>query len=170
MDLEQIQNHIAQYHEYGQTTDAAEYVLRAFGLEQENFGGFLLREISEDNMLILTTEGSEKGIQQVRIPENLFKFDFLQAVNLIAHEMVHVRQRTGELWSEDRNEREFQAYYENLFHEIFPLVPDAPTSSRIVFAEKALKYYRQMGENTLLQERYKAQKERIQILLKNLQS
>jgi hypothetical protein len=39
--------------------------------------------------------------------------------------MVHVIQKSSKDCPQDRNEREWQAYYEMLFHKIFPQIPDA---------------------------------------------
>ena len=49
-------------------------------------------------------------------------------VNLLAHEMVHVIQKSKALSIEIREEREWQAYYEMCFHKIFPKVPNASKS------------------------------------------
>ncbi|WP_321539544.1 hypothetical protein [Flavobacterium piscinae] len=45
-------------------------------------------------------------------------------LNLLAHEMIHVQQKAIETLVEDKNEREWQAYYENLFHKQFPQIPE----------------------------------------------
>ena len=63
---------------------------------------------------------------------------------MIAHEMLHVRQKAPETLVEDKNEREFQAYYEMLFHKEFPLVPDVSDFHKKFFGEKALEYYKRM--------------------------
>jgi hypothetical protein len=51
----------------------------------------------------------------VKIPRNLFDFDIKLVLNMVAHEMLHVRQKDPNSLVEDKNEREFQAYYEMLF-------------------------------------------------------
>jgi hypothetical protein len=38
---------------------------------------------------------------------------------MVAHEMLHVRQKDPNSLVEDKNEREFQAYYEMLFIKFF---------------------------------------------------
>ncbi len=87
---------------------------------------------------------------------------------MIAHEMLHVRQKSSERRIEERFEREFQAYHEMLFHLEFPLVPDAPDFHRIQFAQKALDYYRKMGENSELQKKYADQKIQVEELLNKI--
>ena len=79
-------------------------------------------------------------------------------VNMLAHEMLHVRQKAPENLVEDKNEREFQAYYEMLFHKVFPQVPEVSDFYKKFFGEKALEYYRRMGENSELQVKYAKEK------------
>lgn len=58
------------------------------------------------------------------IPRNLFDFDLNLVLNMVAHEMLHVKQKAPGQVIEDKNEREFQAYYEMLFHKVFPQIPE----------------------------------------------
>ena len=69
---------------------------------------------------------------------------------------------------EDKNEREFQAYSEMLFHRNFPLVPDVSDFHKKFFAEKAVEYYKRMGENSELQQKYAAQQKEIENLISSL--
>ncbi len=87
---------------------------------------------------------------------------------MIAHEMLHVRQKAPETLVEDKNEREFQAYYEMLFHKEFPLVPDVSDFHKKFFGEKALEYYKRMGENSDLQKKYLDQKIEVEKLISAL--
>ena len=82
--------------------------------------------------------------------------------------MLHVRQKAPGNYIEERNEREFQAYYEMLFHKIFPQIPNASHFSQKQFIAKALDYYRKMGENSELQQKYAAQKLEIENHLKKI--
>jgi hypothetical protein len=66
---------------------------------------------------------------------------------------------------EDKNEREWQAYYENLFHKEFPLIPELTDFHKKAFANKALEYYNRMGENSELQIKYKEQKNEVEQLI-----
>lgn len=66
---------------------------------------------------------------------------------------------------EDKNEREWQAYTEMLFHKVFPHIPDAPDFNRKQFAQKALEYYRRMGEGSELQQKYAEEKIKVEQLL-----
>lgn len=102
------------------------------------------------------------------IPKNLFDFDLNLVANMIAHEMLHVRQKARETLVEDKNEREFQAYYEMLFHKQFPLVPDVSNFHKKFFGEKALEYYKRMGENSELQRKYSTQKIEVEKLINAL--
>ncbi|WPC12254.1 hypothetical protein LEQ03_07990 [Riemerella anatipestifer] len=162
MDLNKVEFHIDAYKTHGQILDAASFVIKAFGLEHFNFAGFDFREEMDARSIVLTTEGELSQPQKVKIPKNLFDFDFNfnLVLNLIAHEMLHVRQKAQETLVEDKNEREFQAYYETLFHKVFPQIPDVPDFNRKQFADKALEYYRRMGEGSVLQEKYASQKKR----------
>ncbi|AZZ58813.1 hypothetical protein OKE80_00095 [Riemerella anatipestifer] len=170
MDLNKVEFHIDAYKTHGQILDAASFVIKAFGLEHFNFAGFDFREEMDARSIVLTTEGELSQPQKVKIPKNLFDFDFNfnLVLNLIAHEMLHVRQKAQETLVEDKNEREFQAYYETLFHKVFPQIPDVPDFNRKQFADKALEYYRRMGEGSVLQEKYASQKEEVETLKREL--
>ena len=87
---------------------------------------------------------------------------------MLAHEMLHVRQKSPRMMIMDKNEREWQAYYEMLFHKVFPQIPDAPDFSRKGFAQNALEYYRRMGENSDLQKKYTTQKTEVEQLLNKI--
>ena len=158
MKLEHIKDHLDAYNKHDQIFDAAHFLIESFGLQSENFAGFGFRPELEPNKMLLTTEGALGEKQMVMIPKNIFDFDLNLVANMIAHEMLHVRQKAPETLVEDKNEREFQAYYEMLFHKEFPLVPEVSDFHKKFFAEKALEYYRRMGENSELQQKYAAQK------------
>ena len=168
MNLEQIKNHLDAYKEHDQIVDAANFLIDTFGLENENFAGFGFRPELEPNKMLLTTEGFLGEKQMVMIPRNLFDFDLNLVANMIAHEMLHVRQKARETLVEDKNEREFQAYYEMLFHKEFPLVPDVSDFHKKFFGEKALEYYKRMGEDSELQKKYLEQKSEVEKLIGSL--
>ena len=165
MNFEYIKDHIEAYKRYDQIEDAAHFVLRAFHLEDENFDGIGFRDELSPTSILLTAEGSLGGPQKIMIPRNLFDFDLNLIVNLLAHEMLHVKQKKAGQVVEDKNEREFQAYYEMLFHKIFPQIPDAPDFNRKQFALKALEYYNRMEDGSELKEKYAAQKHEVEQLL-----
>ncbi len=165
MNLEQVRLHIDAYKENNQILDAARFLVHSFGLEDDYLEGFEFRNDEKPDFVVLTTEGDFGDLQKIRIPKNLFDFDLSLILNLIAHEMLHVRQKTQEPFVEDKNEREWQAYYEMLFHTNFPQIPDAPDFTRKQFAEKALEYYKRMGENSILQLKYKEERENVVKLL-----
>ena len=165
MNLEPIKNHINAYKEYDQIFDAAHYLIDTFQLNSDNLAGFGFHTELEPNKMLLTTEGFLGEKQMVMIPKNLFDFDLNLVANMIAHEMLHVRQKAPETLVEDKNEREFQAYYEMLFHKQFPLVPNVSDFHKKFFAEKAFEYYKRMGENSDLQKKYFEKKIEVEKLI-----
>ena len=165
MNLEPIKNHINAYKEYDQIFDAAHYLIDTFQLNSDNLAGFGFHTELEPNKMLLTTEGFLGEKQMVMIPKNLFDFDLNLVVNMLAHEMLHVRQKAPENLVEDKNEREFQAYYEMLFHKIFPQVPVLSAFYIKQFGEQALEYYRRMGEGSELQTKYAEQKKEVEDLI-----
>ncbi|WP_373708466.1 hypothetical protein [Kaistella sp.] len=168
MNLEPIKNHINAYKEHDQIFDAAHYLIDTFQLNSDSFAGFGFRPEVEPNKMLLTTEGFLGEKQMVMIPKNLFDFDLNLVANMVAHEMLHVRQKARETLVEDKNEREFQAYYEMLFHKKFPLVPDVSDFHKKFFGEKALEYYKRMGEDSELQKKYLEQKSEVEKLIGSL--
>ncbi|TXF75873.1 hypothetical protein [Chryseobacterium sp.] len=168
MNLEYIKSHLEAYRANDQILDAAAFLIRNFGLDHENFGGFGFREELSSKSLLLTAEGRLGEQQKVMIPKNLFDFDLVLVANMMAHEMLHVRQKAPGNVVEDKNEREFQAYYEMMFHEIFPQIPEASDFHKKQFGEKALEYYRRMGENSVLQKKYAESKLKTENLINSL--
>jgi hypothetical protein len=149
---------INTFHELGETIAAAQFLIQEYGLENSNFKGFELREKAKPEFILMTTEGILGEPQIIRIPENTFEYPLELMLNLLAHEMIHVSQKTKENLIEDKNEREWQAYYEMLFHRIFPQIPELSDFHKRFFAKKALEYYNRMGEGSELQLNYANQK------------
>lgn len=168
--FESILQHVNTFHELGETIQAAEFVIKEYGLQHPNLKGFELRERALPSMIVLTTEGEVGKPQIIRIPENAFEFEFILMLNLLAHEMVHVIQKAPNVKVEDKNEREWQAYYEMLFHTIFPQIPDAGTFHRKLFANKSLVYYNRMEKDGELQRKYAHQKKEVEDLLQSLET
>ena len=168
MNLENINDHLEAYKNHDQIIDAAEFIISTFGLEHENFAGFGFRPELEPDRMLLTAEGEVGGRQMVMIPKNLFDFDLNLVVNMLAHEMLHVRQKSARMMIMDKNEREWQAYYEMLFHTNFPQIPKLSDYYIKFFGEKALIYYSRMGEGSELQLKYLEQKLEVEKLLENL--
>lgn len=168
MNLEKITSKIEKLNTEGKTIDAAQWLLKKFDIEDENLKGFELREKAEPNFILMTTEGDFGGEQTIRIPENTFEFPLPLMLCLIAHEMVHVRQKTREPFVMDRNEREWQAYYEMLFKKIFPNVLEISTFHKKFFANKALEYYNRMEAGGELQLKYADQKKEVEDLIASL--
>ena len=146
------------YHELGQTVEAALFLIDEFELNQPNFAGIVLREKADPSCILFTAEGKIGDPIYVRIPENAFEFQFELILNLLAHEMMHVIQKSKLYNIQVREEREWQAYYEMCFHKIFPKVPNASKGHRKFFATKALEYYNRMPKDGELQQKYANQK------------
>lgn len=163
--LQQIQI----YHELGETVQAAQFVVAEYDLIHPNLKGFELREKAKADYILMTTEGYFGEKQIIRIPENTFEFEFVLMLNLLAHEMVHVGQKAAGINMPDRNEREWLAYYEMLFHTCYPKVPNAQHHQLQFFASKGLEYYKRMGEGSILQQKYAIQKQEVDNLVALLQ-
>lgn len=146
------------FHEHGETIAAAQFLIQEYGLENLNFKGFELREKAQPEFILMTTEGALGEPQIIRIPENTFEYPLHLMLNLLMYEMIHVSQKTTENLIEDKNEREWRAYYEMLFHKTFPQIPEFPDFHKRFFAKKALEYYNRMGESSELQLKYANQK------------
>lgn len=168
MNFEQINLHLEAYKKHDQILDAAKYLISSFNLEHQNFAGFGFRQELSPNSMLLTAEGELGKPQMVMIPKNIFDFDLNLVLNMIAHEMLHVRQKAPGNVIEDKNEREFQAYYEMLFHTVFPQIPDVSDFHRKFFGNKALEYYKRMGEASELQQKYADQKKEVEHLINSL--
>ena len=161
-DIIQIVN---SFHELGQTISAAEFLVDQYDLRHPNFKGFELREPAKPEFILFTTEGIFGEKQIIKIPKNTFEFPLDLMLTLLAHEMVHVGQKQTGSIIKDKNEREWQAYYEMLFHEIYPRIPEVALAQKQFFAKKAFEYYDRMGENSELQYVYQLQKNKVEKLL-----
>ncbi|PQA94614.1 hypothetical protein B0A69_09130 [Chryseobacterium shigense] len=168
MNFEQINLHLEAYKKHDQILDAAQFLIHSFDLEHENFAGFGFREELSPTSMLLTAEGILGGPQTVMIPKNLFDFDLTLALNMVAHEMLHVRQKAPGQVIEDKNEREFQAYSEMLFHKVFPQIPELSDHYKKFFGGQALEYYRRMGEGSELQQKYAVEKTEVEHLINSL--
>lgn len=169
MNYKKVKSKIKVYHNDGKTIEAAEWLLKMFDIQDHNLKGFALREKAEPNYILLTAEGDFGEQQVIRIPENIFQFSLPLVLTLITHEMVHVRQKSRKPYVEDRLEREWQAYYEMLFHKIFPNFLEVSNFHKRFFANKAYDYYRRMGEGSELQLKYADQKKEMEDLIASLE-
>lgn len=167
--FEDIERTIKVFHKHSLTEEAALWLLKVYEIEDPNFAGFEFREPAKQDYILMTAEGVIGKPQIIRIPENTFEFSLVLMLNLLAHEMLHVKQKSPKIALQDRNEREWQAYYELLFHKEFPLVPNASPFHLKFFAEKALVYYNRSEKEPIpLRLKYEAQKEEVEAFLKNL--
>lgn len=169
MKFENIKSQIEIFNKEGKTIEAADWLLKLFDIQDENLKGFALREKADRTYILLTAEGDFGEKQVIRMPENVFEFPIPLILTLLTHEMVHVRQKSREPYVLDRLEREWQAYYEMLFHKIFPNFLEVSTFHKKFFAEKAFSYYKRMGEGSELQAKYAEQKKEIEDLIASLE-
>lgn len=170
MNFSKITKKVASFSIEGKTKEAALWLLQIFDIQDDYFAGFEYREKANPDFILMTTEGEFGEPQKIRIPENTFEFPLPLMLSLLAHEMVHVRQKTRQPYILDRNEREWQAYYQMLFKNVFPLVPDISTYHKKAFANKALEYYNRMEPNGALQQKYANQKQEVEQFLKTLEN
>lgn len=168
MNYEKLQFNLDAYKETGEILDAAKFLIHEFDLDDDNFAGFGFREELEKTSVLLTANGELGELQQVMIPKNLFDFDLTLVLNMLAHEMLHVRQKSPQMMIADKNEREWQAYYEMLFHTNYPQIPTLSDYYIKFFGEKALVYYSRMGDGSALQQKYADQKLEVEKLLEDL--
>lgn len=168
MNYKKVKTKVASFHNQGKTKEAANWILQHFNMQDHYLKGFEFREKAEPSMIVLTTEGNFGEQQIIRIPENSFQFPLPLMICLIAHEMVHVRQKTRQPFVMDKNEREWQAYYEMLFRKLFPNIPEVSNHYKKGFAQKAFDYYNRMGEGSELQLKYYHQKKEVEELINQL--
>ncbi len=159
---------VETFHELGETIDAANYLLKEYNLQHPFLKEVVLRERAKPNFILLTTEGKFGAQQIIRIPENCFEFDLVLMLNLLAHEMIHVEQKSHLTLFPDKNEREWQAYYEMIFHKVYPQIPEASSFHKKSFANKGLEYYHRMGKNSDLQLKYAEQKKEVDDFISTL--
>lgn len=168
MKIGKLTSKINTFHFNGKTIDAVYWILKKFNLETEHLKAIELREVAKPDFILMTTEGSFGEPQILRIPDNTFEFPLPLMLSLIKHEMVHVRQKTTHPFVEDKNEREWQAYYDMNFHNIFPEILEISNFHKTFFAKKGLEYYERMGEGSELQKKYANQKIEVENLLASL--
>ncbi|MFV0215627.1 hypothetical protein OBJ92_01045 [Empedobacter falsenii] len=119
-------------------------ILDELNLNHSAFTSFNFREEIEPKGLLLTAEGNESTGISIHVPRNILDFDLSLISNLLMHEMIHIYQRSGDNQIELREEREWQAYTEMIFHKRFPNIPTLSNFYIKQFGEKALTYYNRM--------------------------
>ncbi len=141
-------------------------MLKKYGILPQNVE-FALKPNDAAKNLVVTTEGDfGKDLPQiVRVPENLFEFPMEMVVNMMAHEMLHISQKTGNELVMDKNEREFQAYYEGVFPENFTELPPCPNWLKKQLATQAIRYFNQMEAGSVLQNTYSDKKQSLDVFL-----
>ena len=98
-------------------------ILDYLKLKHSAFTGFTFRDEIDPKGLLLTAEGDESTGITIRVPRNVLDFDLTLLSNILMHEMYHVHQRSGDNQIETREEREWQAYTEMIFHKKFTQIP-----------------------------------------------
>ena len=168
MSFEDIEFTIKIFHKNSLTVDAAYFLIKEYGLSHPNLGSIELRETAKPDFILLTTEGAFGKPHRLVIPDNLFEFSLVLVLNLLAHEMLHIKQKALETRVDDKNEREWQAYFEMLFRNLFPNIPEVSNHYKKSFAQKAFDYYNRMGEGSELQAKYAEQKKQVEELIASL--
>ncbi|CAA9201828.1 hypothetical protein [Flavobacterium collinsii] len=166
--FEEIKQRINTFRQNGQVITAVYWLLKKYKLKKSNLKGFEFREKAKPDFILMTTEGDFGKPQIIRIPENTFEFPLELMLTLMVHEMVHVSQKTIKPYVLDKNEREWQAYYEMNFRVLFPQVPEISNFHKKFFAQKGLEYYNRMGEGSELQQKYAEQKKEVEYLIASL--
>jgi hypothetical protein len=148
---------------------ATETMLKKYKIFPKNLE-LAIKPTDAVKQLVVTTEGDfGRDLQQiVRVPENLFDFPMEMVVNMLAHEMLHINQKTGDEPVTDKNEREFQAYYEGVFPEFFTDLPTSPNWLKKQLAKQAIRYFTQMGDGSELQAKYLEKKQKLEDFLETI--
>lgn len=141
---------------------ATESILKKYKILPKNVE-ISLKPTDAARQLVVTTEGDlgKDLVQIVRVPENLFEFPMEMVVHMLAHEIYHINQKTGNEPVTNKNEREFQAYFEGVFPEYFIDLPISPNWLKKQFANQAIRYFTQMGECSELQTKYSEKKQKL---------
>lgn len=113
--------------------------------------------------MLLTTEGVLGEKQMVMIPRNLFDLNLV--ANMVAHEILDVRQKYQEVLVEDQMKENSRSIMKCFSIKNFHLFPMFQIFHKKFFGEKALEYYKRMGENSDLQEKYSEDKIKVEDLI-----
>ncbi len=141
-------------------------ILNYFELNHSSFTGFVFRDEIDSKGLLLTAEGDEQNGFTIHIPQNILDFDLALVSNLLMHEVIHLYQRSGQNQIKEREEREWQAYTEMIYHTIFPNVPNLTNFYKKQFGEKAISYYNKMS--LPLKSKYLIEKTNLEELLQEI--
>ena len=141
-------------------------ILDYLKLKHSAFTGFTFRDEIDPKGLLLTAEGDESTGITIRVPRNVLDFDLTLLSNILMHEMYHVHQRSGNNQIETREEREWQAYTEMIFHKKFTQIPILATFYIKQFGEKALTYYAKMTDE--LKAKYAEEKADLEKILQTI--
>jgi hypothetical protein len=165
MNIKKIENKVQSFYASESALECVYWLIKKFDLHVQANIDFEFTENAAPEFILMTTEGDFGESQKIKIPKNAFEYQLPLILNLLTHEIVHVVQRTTLPFVLDKNEREWQAYYEILFHKMFPKIPDCSTFHQQFFAKKALEYYNRMGEGSALQEKYVFEKTQVEQLI-----
>lgn len=168
MKLDALKESIIKHREAGRVLEGLSEILAFYELEQEGFVGFQFREELNPTGLLLTAEGGKATGIAIHIPKNMLNFEWDLVVNMLMHEMMHVEQRMRKNPITNKEEREWQAYYEMIVHNCYPKVPPLKDFYVKQFAHKAMAYYLRMGEGSDLQQKYKSEYNHLTRILETL--
>ena len=166
--FEEIKVKATDYYNKGQTITGLFWVLKKLKIKNPKID-FIFREAAKPDFILLTTEGDFSKKQTIRIPKNILEFPLELILTMLIHEFIHVIQKTKKPFVYDKNEREWQAYYEMNFNQQFPQLPNITDFHKLFFAKKGLEYFERMGENSPLQIKYDYQKKQVEELISILE-
>ena len=104
--------------------EAVQYVIDSYGLDKNQCPAYKIK-VTIDDWAGFTTGGDICGEQLIDFRTGFLKvastdkYAFARFVSAVGHEFIHVRQR-GDLGLENHNEREFLAYYWEVFQDGLP--------------------------------------------------
>jgi hypothetical protein len=139
--------------------EACTALLKDNGLPVEKVSLELKPNDAPKNLVVVTEGefGPDKP-QTIKVPDNIFDFPPEMVLNMLAHEFHHVDQKTALEPVMDKNEREFQAYFEGVFPTRTPQLPQSPNWLKKQLVAQALRYFGMMEDGGPLQAKYLTQK------------
>lgn len=158
-----FKNKINDLKNKGLIIEALVEILTLFELNHSAFKGFVFRDEVNTKGILLTAEGDKQNGFTIHVPRNILDFDLVLISNLVMHEVIHLYQRSGENQIKEREEREWQAYTEMIFHRMFPKIPVLTDFYQKQFGEKAISYYNRMSAE--LKNKYLLEKNNLEELL-----
>jgi len=118
-------------------------VVNAYSLDAKVKGSYSFKFDYDSREVLLTTEGALGKAQTINIRAGALEFtSFETMIHLVNHEFIHVDQRAN-LMMDNGNEREFLAYYNNLYS--YPSLPGVTQYIIDNDTSKAVMYYNRLS-------------------------